>query len=160
MKILMHIMLIGLMAVFAAGPALAGVQPDEILKDPAMEARARAIGKDLRCLVCQNQSIDDSDADLAHDLRVLVRQRLQAGDTDEQTEQYIVNRYGDYVLLKPPFKASTLALWLGPLMFFLCAVGIAAAFYRHHRTSVTNPKPLSGEESKRVAALMKNIKAE
>ena len=99
------------------------VRPDEILSDPQLEARARVIGQELRCLVCQNQSIDDSDADLAHDLRLLVRQRLQAGDSDAQVKAYIVARYGDFVLLNPPFKASTYVLWLGPLFFALCGIG-------------------------------------
>jgi len=94
-------------------PVLA-VNPDEILADPVLEGRAREISKGLRCLVCQNQSIDDSDAGLAKDLRVLVRERLTAGDNDDQVVEFVVARYGDFVLLKPPFMASTLALWLGP----------------------------------------------
>ena len=96
-----------------ATPAFA-VLPSEQLADPALEARARAISSQLRCVVCQNQTIDDSDAELAHDLRVLLRQRLKAGDTDQQAIAFLVNRYGDYVLLKPPFEAETLLLWLGP----------------------------------------------
>jgi cytochrome c-type biogenesis protein CcmH len=95
------------------------VNPSEILADPILESRAREISKGLRCLVCQNQSIDDSDADLAKDLRLLVRERLSAGDSNERVIQFVVSRYGDFVLMKPPFKMSTLALWLGPLVIIL-----------------------------------------
>jgi cytochrome c-type biogenesis protein CcmH len=101
------------------------VQPAEMLADPALEARARELSAGLRCLVCQNQSIDDSDAPLAHDLRVLVRERLKAGETNEQVMAYIVERYGEYVLLKPPFAWHTLLLWLIPLIAL--ALGVAAA---------------------------------
>ena len=97
-------------------PPAHAIQPDEVLADPALEARAREIGRELRCLVCQNQSIDDSDADLARDLRVLVRERLQAGDSDRQVVDYVVSRYGDFVLLRPPVKPATYALWFGPLL--------------------------------------------
>lgn len=106
------------------------VLPSEMLTDPALEARARAISQELRCLVCQNQSIDDSDADLAHDLRVLVRTRLQAGDSDAQVRAYVVKRYGDYVLLNPPLKTATLILWLGPLLMVLAALLVTFRFYR------------------------------
>jgi len=108
--------------ILSCGPAFA-VRPDEMLSDPKLEQRAREIGQELRCLVCQNQSIDDSDAELAHDLRLVVRQRLQAGNSDVQVRDYIVARYGDFVLLDPPFKASTYVLWLGPLFFVLCGFG-------------------------------------
>jgi cytochrome c-type biogenesis protein CcmH len=101
-----------------AGPALA-VLPSEQLKDPRLEARARAIGAQLRCLVCQNQSIDDSDAPLAGDLRVILRERLLAGDTDKQAIDFIVARYGHFVLLNPPFESQTLLLWLGPALILL-----------------------------------------
>lgn len=107
-------LLLALLAgILVAGPTLA-VEPDEILADPALEARARELSKDLRCVVCQNQSIDDSAAGIARDLRILVRERLVAGDSDKQVVDYIVARYGDYVLLDPPFKPSTWALWVGP----------------------------------------------
>ena len=106
---------------FAAGASLA-VEPDEVLADPALETRARAIGKELRCLVCQNQSIDDSDAPLARDLRLLLRERLRAGDSDEQAVRYVVGRYGEFVLLRPPFRPETYVLWLGPALV-LTAVG-------------------------------------
>lgn len=105
-------------------------RPDEMLSDPALEARARTISKELRCPVCQNQSIDDSDADLAHDLRVLVRQRLKAGDSDEQVKQYIVARYGDYVLLDPPLKVTTYALWFGPAFILLFGFLLARGYLK------------------------------
>lgn len=113
------------------------VQPDEMLKDPVLEARARTLGEGLRCLVCQNQSIDDSDADLAHDLRVIVRQRLQAGDSDDQVKQFLVDRYGDYILLKPPFKSATLVLWLGPLLLLAVSFGLAFTVFKKNRAGRT-----------------------
>lgn len=131
------------------------VDPGEMLADPALEARARDISKDLRCLVCQNQSIDDSDAQLARDLRVLVRQRLAAGSSNEEVVDYVVSRYGDFVLLRPPFKLSTYALWIGPAVIF--AVGLLAivVFYRR-RAGITEtaPPPLSAEESRRLERLL------
>lgn len=109
-----------LLALCFASAAIA-VEPDEVLSDPALEARARQLSAGLRCLVCRNQSIDDSNAELARDLRLLVRERLVAGDTDEQAKDFIVARYGNYVLLKPPFQATTWALWIGPAVLFLVA---------------------------------------
>ena len=103
-------------------PATA-IGPDEILDDPNLEARARSISKQLRCVVCQNQSIDDSNADIARDMRLIVRERLVAGDNDDQAIAFLVDRYGDYVLLDPPFKAITLPLWLGP-PFLVLLVGL------------------------------------
>ena len=129
------------------------IRPDEMLSNPKLEARARAIGGELRCLVCQNQSIDDSDADLAHDLRVLVRERVLAGNSDEQVKQYIVARYGTYVLLKPPFDAETYLLWLGPLVLLLSAAGIATMYYRR-TVRIAETAPLSEDENRRLAALM------
>jgi cytochrome c-type biogenesis protein CcmH len=141
-----------LVATLWSGAAWA-IRPDEILADPKLEHRARAIGTELRCLVCQNESIDDSDADLAHDLRVLVRQRLVAGDSDEQVKQYVVARYGNYVLLKPPFTTETYLLWFGPLLLLLCAGGVAAIYIR--RVSQTaQPAPLTDDESRRLNALL------
>jgi cytochrome c-type biogenesis protein CcmH len=136
----------------AATPAFA-VLPSEQLADPKLEARARAISSELRCVVCQNQTIDDSNADLAHDLRVLLRQRLKAGDTDKQAIAYIVNRYGDYVLLKPPFEAETLFLWLGPLLV-LVAGGVGVAFYLRRRRDVAAPN-LTADEQARLDRLLK-----
>ena len=129
-----------------------------MLDDPALEARAREISKGLRCLVCQNQSIDDSDANLARDLRVLVRERLVAGDSDGQVIDYVVSRYGDFVLMRPPFKATTYALWLGPAV--IAGLGILAvmAFYRR-RTAAgarqrTAPPPLTEDEKRRLKTLL------
>jgi cytochrome c-type biogenesis protein CcmH len=141
-----------------AGTAWA-IRPDEMLTNPKLEARARVIDKQLRCLVCQNESIDDSDADLAHDLRLLVRKRIVAGDTDEQVKQYIVARYGNYVLLKPPFDAETYLLWFGPLVLLLSGAGIAAVYYRRS-TQSAGPAELSDEENRRLAALIGNTDGE
>lgn len=146
--------LLALALLTLASPAGA-VQPDEMLPDPAMEARARDIGRELRCLVCQNQSIDDSDADLARDLRKLVRQRMVAGDTDTQVKQYVVDRYGDYVLLKPPFKATTLVLWLGPAVLLILALVAAWSFYRR-RDGAPDAAALSEEERRRLETLLKD----
>jgi cytochrome c-type biogenesis protein CcmH len=129
------------------------VQPDEMLKDAGLEARAREISRDLRCLVCQNQSIDDSDADLARDLRLLLRQRLLAGDSDAEARQYLVDRYGDYVLLKPPFKLATLVLWLGPLLLLLVAAGAAFGVYRNRRPRA--PERLTSDEQARLERWLK-----
>jgi cytochrome c-type biogenesis protein CcmH len=115
----------------ASGPAPA-VQPDEILPNAALETRARALSKELRCMVCQNQSIDDSDAPLARDLRVLVRERLQAGDSDRQVIDYLVGRYGEFVLLKPRFSWRTALLWLGPAAILLIgALGLFVVARRY-----------------------------
>jgi cytochrome c-type biogenesis protein CcmH len=119
------------MAVIAASPALA-VQPDEILDDPVKEARARELSRELRCMVCQNQSIDDSDAPLARDLRLLVRERISAGDTDSQVVDFLVARYGEFVLLKPRFNPHTVLLWLLPPLA-LMGGGIALWVYSNRR---------------------------
>ncbi|TAN55287.1 MAG: cytochrome c-type biogenesis protein CcmH [Magnetospirillum sp.] len=139
-----------------ATPAFA-VNPDEMMKDPAQEHRARELGKDLRCLVCQNQSIDDSDADLAKDLRVIVRERIKAGDSDDMVRKFVVDRYGDYVLLKPPFKGTTLVLWLGPFALFVGALAVVFGFYRRRKTAVAAPPPppLSADEQRRLEKLLK-----
>lgn len=125
------------MALLAACPAHA-VEPDEVLQDPALEARARTISEGLRCLVCQNQSIDDSEAPLAKDLRLLVRERLKAGDSNEQIVDFIVARYGEFVLLKPRFETHTLVLWLATPAVFLVALLIIALAYRRRRAEATN----------------------
>ena len=136
----------------AATPAIA-VLPNEQLADPGLEARARALSSELRCVVCQNQTIDDSDAELAHDLRVLLRQRLKAGDTDRQAIAFIVNRYGDYVLLRPPFEAETLLLWLGPLLVLL-AGGAGVVFYLQRRRDTALPA-ITLDEQARLDRLLK-----
>ena len=134
------------------GPAYA-VRPDEMMANPALEARAEKIGGELRCLVCRNQSIEDSDADLAHDLRVLVRERLGAGDSDQQVIDWVHARYGDFVLLRPPFQTDTLLLWGGPaLILLLGAIGILI-FFRRRRTAAP-PPPLSAEEQQRLSAVL------
>lgn len=138
----------------AMASAALAVRPDERLPDPRLEARAHAIGQELRCLVCQNESIEDSDADLAHDLRVLVRQRLVAGDSDDQARQYIVARYGTYVLLKPPLNAETYALWFGPVLILLAAIALASVVYRHRTRPANDVKPLSPAEKARLKALL------
>ncbi len=143
-----------LLAALPLSPAHA-VNPDEMLADPALEHRARVISRDLRCLVCQNQSIDDSDAGLAKDLRVLVRERLKAGDSNEQVIDYVVARYGDFVLLKPPVKGSTLVLWIGPAVVALFGILALILFYRRRRAaSPVAAKPLSPEERARLNKLL------
>jgi cytochrome c-type biogenesis protein CcmH len=134
------------------------VTPDERLADPALEARARAIGQELRCLVCQNQSIDDSNADLAHDLRVLVRERLAKGDSDNQVVDYVSSRYGDYVLLRPPVKPGTWALWFGPPALLLLGAAGVVLFFRRRRTAVSAPPPLSDDEKRRLDLLLEEGK--
>jgi len=133
-----------------ATPTLA-VLPSEQLKDPALEARARAVSAGLRCVVCQNQSIDDSDAPLAHDLRVLVRERIVAGDTDAQATQYLVDRYGHYVLLKPPFETATWLLWLGPALVLAGGAGGIVLWLRRRPTAVP---ALAADEEAEVARLL------
>lgn len=143
--------LIALAAVALAGPVRA-VTPDEQLKDPKLEARARALSQELRCVVCQNQSIDDSAAPLAHDLRVILRERLAAGDSDQQAVDYLVARYGDFVLLKPPFQPDTWALWLGPLAILVLG-GAGAALYMRGRAKAADT-PLSAADEAEAARLM------
>ena len=144
--------LLGAFAVFGARPAWA-VRPDEMLANPALEARAEAIGRALRCLVCRNQSIEDSEADLAHDLRLLVRRRLVAGDSNAQVVAYIRSRYGDYVLLKPPLEPGTLLLWGGPPLILLLGAAAVFVFYRRRRDP-REAAPLSPDESRRLAAAL------
>jgi len=142
-----------LLALALTGPAPA-VNPDEILADPALEARARAISANLRCLVCQNQSIDDSDADLARDLRVIVRERLVAGDSDEAATQYIVDRYGEFVLLSPVVAPHTIALWVAaPVVLLVGGLVVFFGARRRHRGAAAAPGPLSEEEQAALAEL-------
>ena len=132
------------------------VQPDEILPDPAMETRARELSRELRCMVCQNQSIDDSDAPLARDLRLLVRERLKAGDSDGQVLDFLTARYGQFVLLKPRFGWDTAMLWLAPLaVLLLGAVGLLSLLRRSSRAHVpAGEPPLTEAERARLSALL------
>jgi cytochrome c-type biogenesis protein CcmH len=132
------------------------VTPDEVLPDPALETRARAISQLLRCVVCQNQSIDDSNAALAHDLRVIVRERLMSGDTDKQAVDFIVGRYGNFVLLKPPMQLDTLALWAGPALFVLiAAIGFGRYLRRRSADQATEtPEALTSIEQERITELL------
>ncbi len=139
-----------------AGPA-AAVTPDEQLPNPAQEARARALSRELRCVVCQNQSIDDSDAALAHDLRIILRERIAAGDTDKQAVDFLVRRYGSFVLLRPPLQADTLALWLGPLAV-LALGGAGVFFYLRGRTAAA-PPPLDPADEAELARLLNTDEA-
>ena len=134
-------------------PALA-VQPDEIMKDPLLEGRARALSSELRCMVCQNQSIDDSDAQLARDIRVLVRERLKAGDSNAQILDFLVDRYGAFILLKPPFEVGTLLLWGTP--FLALILGGGAIFYasRRNRRDRDPVVPLSDSERHRLDEIL------
>jgi cytochrome c-type biogenesis protein CcmH len=136
-----------------AGPSAYAVEPAERMADPALEARARALSQELRCLVCQNQSIDESNADLAHDLRVLLRQRLAAGDTDRQVLHYVVARYGVFVLLDPPFAPATYLLWLTPPALVLGAGALLVLRARRRRPDPELPA-LSEEERDRAALLL------
>jgi cytochrome c-type biogenesis protein CcmH len=126
------------------------VQPDEMMKDPALETRARALSGELRCLVCQNESIDDSEAPLARDIRVLIRERIGKGESNDSVRAYLVSRYGDFILLKPPFKLETWLLWLSPVLTL--GLGVAAALYARRRAPSATPG-LSPEEEARLAAL-------
>ena len=144
-----------LVLLLGALPARA-VEPSERLADPGLEARARTISGELRCLVCQNESIDESDADLAHDIRMLVRERLSAGDTDAQTIQAVVNRYGAFVLLKPPVEPATYVLWYGPPVLVVLGLIGTAFWLRRRQAAPAEVAPLSAEESRRLAGLLRD----
>lgn len=151
MKTLSRYFVIALIALLATSVAHA-VQPDEMLKDPQLEARARAISAELRCLVCQNQSIDDSNADLAHDLRVLVRDRIMAGDDDAAVMDYLVQRYGEYVLLRPRFSLGNALLWAaGPVALF---GGLIVIWFTTRETRMRKERPLTETEEARVEAII------
>jgi cytochrome c-type biogenesis protein CcmH len=142
-----------LFAAITSGSSLA-VQPDEMLKDQNLEARARELSRELRCMVCQNQSIDDSEAPLARDLRLLVRERLTKGDTDQQVLDFLVARYGEFVLLKPPLERRTIILWtLPPLALLAGAIGLFFAG-RRRRLGQLEPARLSNEEQRRLSTLV------
>ena len=147
--------LIALLAALLAPAAALAVQPDEILKDSALEARARDLSRGLRCMVCQNQSIDDSDAPLARDLRLLVRERLTKGDSDSQVLDFLVARYGEFVLLKPPLELHTLLLWGLPPVALLAGMLALVVLARRRKTVNVEPAALSGDEQRRTASLVK-----
>lgn len=149
MKFVSHLLAI-LALIVATAPALA-VEPSEMLQDPALEARARDISEHLRCVVCQNQTIDGSNAPLAHDMRLLVRERLLAGDTDAEVLDYVVDRYGNFVLLRPPVEADTIALWVSPfLVLAVTSLGLFAA--ARAKTSQRVAAPLTDDERRTLAA--------
>ena len=144
-----------LLILMLATPAMA-VQPDEILADPAMEERARDISKGLRCLVCRNENIDDSNAELARDLRLLVRERLVAGDTDQEVEDFVVDRYGEYVLLKPVFSLSNAMLWLAGPVLLIIGGWISLVFIRRRSVATVVGEGLSDDEQAKLDALLKD----
>lgn len=133
----------------------AGLQAGEMLSDPAQEVRAQEIGKQLRCLVCQNQSILDSNAALARDLRNIVRERIVAGDDNSEVLDYVVARYGDFVLLKPPVKPATFILWLAPVFFVLIALASAGLYYRGQRRADGGPEKFTREDRREARRLLK-----
>jgi cytochrome c-type biogenesis protein CcmH len=135
--------------------AAKAVEPNERLADPALEARARAISGQLRCLVCQNESIDESAADLAHDIRIFVRQRLTAGDTDAQTIQAVVSRYGQFVLLKPPVEPATYVLWYGPPLLVVVGLAGSLLWLRRRKATGIEAAPLSSEETNRLNGMLR-----
>ncbi len=146
-------LLVGLALLVA--PTAFAVQPDEMLKDPALEARARALSAELRCLVCQNQSIDDSDAPLAKDLRILVRERIATGDSDTQVMDWLVARYGEFVLLRPRFDVQTALLWISPFaILVLGGIGIAVTLRRRGARAPVEA-PLSEAERTRLAEILR-----
>jgi cytochrome c-type biogenesis protein CcmH len=147
------LLVLALLLLLAPAPARA-VQPDEILADPALEARARVISESLRCLVCQNQSIDDSDAPLARDLRLLVRERLKAGDSDQEIVDFVVARYGEFVLLKPRLLPHTLLLWFATPIVFAGALALIFLAYRRRKAAGQSLAPLSPGEKRRLKRLL------
>jgi cytochrome c-type biogenesis protein CcmH len=156
-----RVLYVTMLAVSLLAPTLSwAVQPNEMLPDPVLEARARALSKELRCMVCQNESIDDSDAPLAHDLRVLVRERLKAGDTDRQVQDFLVARYGEFVLLKPPLSWHTVALWgLPPAALLIGGFIIGFDLRRRRKIIPVTEERLSSSEEARVAELLRDNSA-
>jgi cytochrome c-type biogenesis protein CcmH len=143
----------GMVTVGFGMPPAHAVGANEALSDPALEARARELFRELRCLVCQNQSIDDSDADLARDLRIIVRERLLAGDSNAEILRFLTSRYGDFVLLKPPLKPSTVALWTAPFALLLIG-GVVVALRLRTRRTAREARPLDADERARLRALL------
>jgi len=158
MRWLQSLTCIMLLCVFVGFPrTVQAVEPDEILSDPVLEARARTLSAGLRCLVCRNQSIDDSNAPLARDLRVLLRERIVAGDTDHQAISYLVDRYGIYILLKPPVQPGTYLLWLGPLLMLAAAIAGFALLWKRR---ATDDEPDPGLNEKEMALLAPILNSE
>ncbi|MDG4648876.1 cytochrome c-type biogenesis protein CcmH [Roseibacterium sp. SDUM158017] len=144
-----------LLALSLATPSFA-VQPDEVLGDPVLEERARDISGGLRCLVCRNESIDESNAELARDLRILVRERLMEGDTNDEVVSYIVDRYGEYVLLRPPMQGSTIALWLAAPVLLLLGLGLSAVYIRRRgRAEAPTETALTEDETARLREILR-----
>ena len=151
------LLLAALLAMTLPASAVAGPQPDEILDDPALEARARALSRDLRCVVCRNESIDESNADLARDMRLVVRERLVEGDSDEQVLAFLVDRYGEFVLLRPTTSGANLLLWLSAPGMLIVALGAAVLYLRRRdRTAEPGAPTLSPEEEARLRELMRD----
>jgi len=152
---LRHLLIAALLTLFVVPTAIA-VEPDEIISDPALEARARALSKELRCMVCQNQSIDDSDAPLAHDLRVLVRERLQAGESDQQVIDFLVARYGEFVLLRPRLSWHTALLWFGPATILIIGTyGVLVLARRYRANRAVEQETLTAAEADRLAEILR-----
>ena len=154
LSVLSAAMLACVLAVVSPVSMAVAVEPDEILSNPVLEARARHLSAELRCLVCQNQSIDDSNAPLARDLRLLVRERLKAGDKDDQIIDYVVARYGEFVLLRPSFSAATIVLWLAPLALLGVALLLARGVMRTRAVTGGPAEQLSADEKARLAAIL------
>jgi cytochrome c-type biogenesis protein CcmH len=152
---LRRLLIVALLTLFFVPTAIA-VEPDEIISDPALEARARALSKELRCMVCQNQSIDDSDAPLAHDLRVLVRERLQAGESDQQVIDFLVARYGEFVLLRPRFSWHTALLWFGPATILIIGgYGVLVLARRYRANRAAEQETLTAAEADRLSEILR-----
>ena len=147
------IRLLLVVALLLAMPA-AAVEPDEMLDDPVLEQRARALSAEIRCVVCQNESIDSSNAEIARELRLLVRERLVAGDSDREVLDYLVARYGDFVLLRPPLKPGTWLLWFGPFVILLLGALAVVVYFRRQRAAAAAPPALSEEEEARLGRLL------
>jgi cytochrome c-type biogenesis protein CcmH len=159
-RLALGLLLVWLAVLGLPAAPMAATNPDEILADPALEQRARDLSKQLRCLVCQNQSIDDSDADLARDLRRIVREQLVAGRSDGEIIDYLTARYGDFVLLKPPVEPATWGLWFGPaLVLLLAAAGIVVYVRRRQRQPAADSPSLSAEERRGLEALLREESA-
>jgi len=156
-KKIWHILILSVVFLLIALPfsKTFAVLPDEILSDATLEARARNLSQEIRCLVCQNETIDDSNASLARDLRILIRERLKRGDTDDQVRQFIVSRYGEFVLLKPPLSKNTVLLWASPMAVFIVALIILFACW-HYRSSA-KPQPLDAKERRDLERILERI---